>query len=61
MPARQPGQPSRLAGRQQAAQRPLRRVVPGGDAQQRAAVLAVTATHLPAGRRLFSLHRGQAG
>jgi hypothetical protein len=61
MPARQPGQPSCAVGRQPAAQCPLRHVVLADDAHQRAAVLKVTAKHLPAGKRLFSLHRGQAG
>jgi hypothetical protein len=61
MPARQRGRPSCAACRQPAAQRPLRHVVLPGDAHQRAAALKVTAKHLPAGKRLFSLLRGQAG
>jgi len=60
MPARQRGRPCAV-GRQPAAQRPVRHVVLAGDAHQRAAVLKVAAQHLPAGNRLFSLHRGQAG
>jgi hypothetical protein len=60
-PAGQRGQPSRAVGRQPAAQRPHRDDVLAGDAGQRAAVLEVGAQHLPAGKRPFSLRRGQAG
>ena len=60
-PARQRGQPSRAVGRQPAAQRPLRDAVLAGHTDQRAAVLEVGAQHLPAGKRLFPLRRGQAG
>jgi len=60
-PAGQRGKPFSAVGREPAAQRPLGDAMLAGDARQRAAVLKVGAQHLPAGKRLFSLRRGQAG